>query len=1260
MNRFRTLFQILLIFCLLGSLQAGQADLLVIDDFEEGILAIGDKWDDPISLFGRLDAIDRLGFDQAAGVLTLTNDSLGSLDGYLPSIVPDASLDEAGKFVQVTVTIPDSPFLDPCASVGLTVVPNNPQPPSDKANSLRFGLRGDGQLEYIMYRQDNQKHPGANPVLPIPYAPGDRVTLRLLRTDDVGGLGPPDGGGLSLLFRLDDVPNADFHMWHDRHLEMDEFPLFAGLQMGNGTCDYTATFDDFAAGFQPLLEAPPSGLLMNKREDGTAVDISWVNEDAYDAIKIYRFSELIAELDGTATGYVDENAPPGLLSYSIRAEIDGAHGWGCKTYIEHPNSADGGEDRGCRSRPQPFVAPQDPLPGRPDGWTLDATEESPSGFACSRSGNTVTLDWRNEAAYTSIIILRNEELVAELDGSAESFIDEGVLPGPTRYELLALAGVSILSGERCDATGVSPRGRIVDDYNDEVFNADGKWSGPIATAGTLDPLPGLDEEVNAGVLSIDYTGPGGQNLAYVREDDNALLDNIGEWVEVTVAFLEPMGGDQDTGCARMGLHMGAGPAAEHMTGSRTDTFRFGLEYRGRLRFHGFRSVDTGEVIVEEEWADPAWGLTSEERGGYVVGSDAPVTLRITRTGEREFTFSYGFNGVADTIAFNGPRTLPAGSPLPIFPGMMLESGCSYKASFENFTVGTLDPTCITDDFDDEVYNDDGGWLEGLVVMEGGHDPAAITLNEEVNAGVLTVTNTADNAKLATVRVGETLDVIGEFVEVTVAYLEPRPGDQDTGCARLGINLQAAPPGEHPIGSRTDTFRFGLEYRGRLRFHGFRSVDTGEGIVEEEWADPSWGLTSEERGGYEVGSDQPITVRITRTGEREFTFSYGFNGVADTVAFNGPRVVPEGSPLPLYAGVLLESGCSYTASVENFRVCTPPLPCGPLLADDFNDEVYNDDGGWLEDLVVMEGGHDPGAITLDEEVNAGVLTVMNIADNAKLATVRVGEDDVLDEIGKSVQVTVAFIEPRPGDQDTGCARMGINLQAAPPGEHPMGSRTDTFRYGLEYRGRLRFHAFRSVDTGEGIIEEEWADPSWTITRETRGGYVTGSDQTVTVAIERSGLREFTFRYGFDGQADRLAFRGPRVVPEGSPLPIYPGLLIESGCSYVASFDNFMVGCLDYPTPIAEHMDFVRADINGDGAIDVTDAVGVANFLFLGIGPIPTCRKALDSNDTGVIDISDIIYLLSWAFLGGPDIPLPNECGQDKTGDTLDCEMFDLCP
>jgi hypothetical protein len=80
-------------------------------------------------------------------------------------------------------------------------------------------------------------------------------------------------------------------------------------------------------------------------------------------------------------------------------------------------------------------------------------------------------------------------------------------------------------------------------------------------------------------------------------------------------------------------------------------------------------------------------------------------------------------------------------------------------------------------------------------------------------------------------------------------------------------------------------------------------------------------------------------------------------------------------------------------------------------------------------------------------------------------------------------------------------------------------------------------------------------------------------------------------------------------------------------------------------------FLRGDTDGNGDVDITDAIRILSYLFTG-GAAPVCLDAADVNDRGQVDISGAIGILSYLFIGGaaPAVPFPKE-GPDPTPDEL---------
>ena len=62
-------------------------------------------------------------------------------------------------------------------------------------------------------------------------------------------------------------------------------------------------------------------------------------------------------------------------------------------------------------------------------------------------------------------------------------------------------------------------------------------------------------------------------------------------------------------------------------------------------------------------------------------------------------------------------------------------------------------------------------------------------------------------------------------------------------------------------------------------------------------------------------------------------------------------------------------------------------------------------------------------------------------------------------------------------------------------------------------------------------------------------------------------------------------------------------------------------------------WVCGDANGDGAVDISDAVHLIGYIFAGgLPPNPTLVG--DVNCDSATDISDVVYLIGYIFGGGP--------------------------
>ena len=88
-------------------------------------------------------------------------------------------------------------------------------------------------------------------------------------------------------------------------------------------------------------------------------------------------------------------------------------------------------------------------------------------------------------------------------------------------------------------------------------------------------------------------------------------------------------------------------------------------------------------------------------------------------------------------------------------------------------------------------------------------------------------------------------------------------------------------------------------------------------------------------------------------------------------------------------------------------------------------------------------------------------------------------------------------------------------------------------------------------------------------------------------------------------------------------------------------------------------FRRGDVTANGAVQISDAIAVLNFLFQE-GRDVACRKAADADDDGSVNVSDAVAILDHLFDGSGPLPEPfSACGEDLTADNLSCGEVAPC-
>ena len=158
---------------------------------------------------------------------------------------------------------------------------------------------------------------------------------------------------------------------------------------------------------------------------------------------------------------------------------------------------------------------------------------------------------------------------------------------------------------------------------------------------------------------------------------------------------------------------------------------------------------------------------------------------------------------------------------------------------------------------------------------------------------------------------------------------------------------------------------------------------------------------------------------------------------------------------------------------------------------------------------------------------------------------------------------------------------------------------------------------------------------------------------SIGAPRSGREGLTWKRSHTG-----SFRGTNALArqrgDGVNYVVLFNESPQTGTSYALQIRATLDGVIENLTQ-TETERFVRGESNGDGSVDVSDAIHILLGLFF--GQSRNCDDAQDVNDDGNVDISDPTALLNYLFQAKPQpaIPFPR-AGTDPTPDDLGCERM----
>jgi len=278
----------------------------------------------------------------------------------------------------------------------------------------------------------------------------------------------------------------------------------------------------------------------------------------------------------------------------------------------------------------------------------------------------------------------------------------------------------------------------------------------------------------------------------------------------------------------------------------------------------------------------------------------------------------------------------------------------------------------------------------------------------------------------------------------------------------------------------------------------------------------------------------------------------------------------------------------------------------------------------------------------------------------------GDEEIVKDYLTDGSVTEADIQPKAGDTiEPDYNNLAASTGLAP---NPVGRNPGDIPTWIEWRDfddaddRIDFEAVYS-DINEVMCH---AVTYLDVSEDVVVHFGVSSDDSVQILLDGEEL----FKHNIPrGALSRQYQDTPATFPELGNVTLVKGVhtlmvkVFEGGGEH-----NFRVGFLDdagfeiaggpsevtirlTPPEGPPEAQFKRGDGDADGALNITDAIFVLNFLFSG-GRSPDCPDAADTDDNAKIEITDPIRTLGYLFLGASEPPPPGaSCGVDPTADTL---------
>jgi hypothetical protein len=141
----------------------------------------------------------------------------------------------------------------------------------------------------------------------------------------------------------------------------------------------------------------------------------------------------------------------------------------------------------------------------------------------------------------------------------------------------------------------------------------------------------------------------------------------------------------------------------------------------------------------------------------------------------------------------------------------------------------------------------------------------------------------------------------------------------------------------------------------------------------------------------------------------------------------------------------------------------------------------------------------------------------------------------------------------------------------------------------------------------------------------GNFAPADDTLITFQIILTGDGKIRYQYKETGMA-------------GAETTALVGFSLEQDCRYLKYFDRYQ-STTNMPHDLLAvefrpnfEFAYIIGDANNDGAVNVSDAVFIINYVFIGGDP-PAPYEAGDANCDDAVNVSDAVWLINYIFIGG---------------------------